>query len=95
MDFSEAKLMKLAKLSRIKIQKQDVAKYTKDILEIIEVISMLQTVNTYNIEPLITVSPGATPLRTDKADQQSNTDQILKNAPDSRYGCFVVPKVVE
>jgi aspartyl-tRNA(Asn)/glutamyl-tRNA(Gln) amidotransferase subunit C len=95
MNFSEAKLMKLAKLSRIKIEKQDVAKYTKDILEIIDVISSLQTVDTYNVEPLVTVTSGATPLRADKVDQQSNVDQILKNAPDSRYGCFVVPKVVE
>ena len=95
MDFSEAKLMKLAKLARIKIEKQDVAKHTKDILEIIDVISSLQSVDTYNIEPLVTVVQGATPLRSDKIDQQSNSDQILKNAPDSRYGCFVVPKVVE
>ena len=95
MHFSEAKLMELAKLSRIKIEKQDVAKYTKDILEIIDVISSLQTVDTYNIEPLVSVNGGTTPLRCDKVTEQNNLEQILKNAPDSRHNCFVVPKVVE
>lgn len=95
MEFSEAKLMKLAKLARIKIEKQDVAKYTKDILEIIDVISRLQSVDTYNVEPLVSISQGSTPLRPDEVTEQSNLEQILKNAPDSRYNCFVVPKVVE
>jgi len=95
MEFSEAKLMKLAKLARIKIEKQDIAKYTKDILEIVDVISRLQTVDTYNVEPLVSISQGSTPLRSDEVTEQNDLEQILKNAPDSRYNCFVVPKVIE
>jgi aspartyl-tRNA(Asn)/glutamyl-tRNA(Gln) amidotransferase subunit C len=95
MAFSEAKLMKLAKLSRIKIEKHDIPKYTQDILEIIDVISELQSVDTYNVEPLISVNNGATPMRCDVVTEPNNLEQILKNAPDSRYNCFVVPKVVE
>jgi len=87
--------MKLAKLARIKIEKQDIAKYTKDILEIVDVISRLQTVDTYNVEPLVSISQGSTPLRSDEVTEQNDLEQILKNAPDSRYNCFVVPKVIE
>jgi len=95
MEFSEAKLLKLAKLARIKIEKSDVAKYEKDIHEIINIISELQTVDTYNIKPLVNVNQGTTPLRNDKVNEPNNLDQILINAPDSRYNCFVVPKVIE
>ncbi len=37
----------------------------------------------------------ALPLRCDKVTDGNIQEDIIANAPDADYGCFMVPKVVE
>ena len=95
MKFNDTDLLKLAKLARIKLDNQDIAKYLKEIHGIINIILELQKIDTENIEPLISVISSKSPLRADLVLENNKSEQILRNAPDSKFNCFVVPKVVE
>jgi aspartyl-tRNA(Asn)/glutamyl-tRNA(Gln) amidotransferase subunit C len=95
MAFNETNIPKLERLSNIRLDKDKIAKYTRDIQGIIEIISELRAVPTQNIEPLVTVIDGVSPMRLDEVTEKNRLEQIIKNAPDARHGYFVVPKVVE
>jgi aspartyl-tRNA(Asn)/glutamyl-tRNA(Gln) amidotransferase subunit C len=47
------------------------------------------------VEPMTSAAPMKLPLRTDDITDGGKRDAILKNAPKSEEGFFVVPKSVE
>ena len=51
--------------------------------------------NTSEVEPLASVTGHKLPLRSDKVTDGNIEDLVLKNAPESSSGFFVVPKVIE
>ena len=87
--------LKIAKLSRIKIDDSEVEELSLQLSSIVDWVEQLNEVNTDNIEPLCNVSMAELPLRKDVEINQNNPKEILSNAPDKLENYFVVPKVVE
>jgi aspartyl-tRNA(Asn)/glutamyl-tRNA(Gln) amidotransferase subunit C len=87
--------IKIAKLSRIKIEDSEVEELSLQLTAIVNWVEQLNEVNTDNIEPLSNVSMAKLPLRKDIETKLDNSKKILANAPDKLEGYFAVPKVVE
>ena len=87
--------LKIAKLSRIKIEANEVDELSSQLSSIVSWVEQLNEVNTDNVEPLSNISMSKLPLRKDIANIKDNSDDILLNAPDKLENYFAVPKVVE
>lgn len=93
-NIDEATVNHIAKLARIKIDGEE-AKFANDLSGIFSWIEQLREVNTENVEAISGVTSESLPLREDEITDGNQQEAVLKNAPDSGYGCFFVPKVVE
>ena len=87
--------IKIAKLSRIKINEDEIDQLSAQLSSIVDWIELLNEVNTENIEPLSSVSMAKLPLRKDEVIEENNSVEVLSNAPDKLESFFAVPKVVE
>ena len=87
--------LKIAKLSRIKIDESEIAELSAQLSLILDWVEQLNEVNTNNVEPLNNVSKAKLPLRKDEENKEDKSKDILSNAPEKLENFFVVPKVVE
>ena len=87
--------LKIAKLSRIRLENHEIAKLSSQLSSILNWVELLKEVNTDNIEPLSNVTIAELPLRKDEVSKEDKSDDILSNAPEKLENYFVVPKVVE
>ncbi|MFA7276063.1 MAG: Asp-tRNA(Asn)/Glu-tRNA(Gln) amidotransferase subunit GatC [Pseudobdellovibrionaceae bacterium] len=95
MSIDKATVSKIASLARIKVTEDDLNYYAPQLQNIMKWMDSLQQVNTDNVEPLANVSEIALRLREDVVTDGGITADILKNAPESVEGFFVVSKIVE
>lgn len=86
---------KIGKLARIALTEADKEHYAKEISSILSWVEQLNEVNTDGVPQLTSVSDVTLPWREDKVTDGGQQDAVVRNAPMSDYGCFVVPKVVE
>ena len=86
---------KIAKLARIRLNDEEVTKHQNELNKIFSWIQQLHEVSTEGVEPMFSVDDRNLKTREDVVSETSLKDQVLKNAPNSKYGYFVVPKVVE
>ena len=87
--------LKIAKLTRIKIEDREIDELSAQLSSILDWVEQLNEVNTDNIEPLSNVSMSKLPLRKDIEDNKDKSNDVLSNAPEKLENYFVVPKVVE
>jgi aspartyl-tRNA(Asn)/glutamyl-tRNA(Gln) amidotransferase subunit C len=87
--------LKIAKLSRIKIEDGEVDELCLQLSAIVDWVEQLNEVNTDNVEPLSNVSMSKLPLRKDIENTEDNSEQVLSNAPEKLENYFTVPKVVD
>ena len=86
---------KIARLSRLDIPEDKKQSLTDDLNNILGFVANLEDVDTSNVEPLASVTGHTLPHRNDEVIDGNIEDLILKNAPESSGGFFVVPKVIE
>lgn len=94
-EISNKDVEKIAKLARIAVSEEDKEKYHTDLTNIFHMIDELNEVDTEGVLPFSGV--GNYSLRSREIDEVADgniKDSVLKNAPESKFGCFVVPKVV-
>jgi len=86
---------KIARLARIAVSEEEKIHFASEISGILQWVEQLGEVNTDGVPLMTSVSEMQLPLREDKVTDGSQQAAIIKNAPESDYGCFVVPKVME
>ncbi len=86
---------KIARLSRIRVAEDEKEHFAAEISGILKWVEQLNEVNTDNVPQLASVSSVALPWRKDVVTDGNQQESVVKNAPNSDYGCFVVPKVLE
>lgn len=86
---------KIARLARIRLTEAEVKDYTGELNGILHWIEQLQGVNTEGVKQMTSVADITLPMREDVVTISNIQESLLKNAPASDYGCFVVPKVIE
>ena len=95
MQVDEATVWRIARLARIKITKVEAEGLVQELSGILNWVKQLDEVDTSAVEPMTRVVPIELKKREDIVTDGNKTDQILKNAPMTEDGFFVVPKIVE
>ena len=91
----EATVRKVARLARLKVTDEEVARYVPQLSNIMQFVEQLGELETDNVEPLASVADIELRLRKDEVTDGNIADQVLANAPEEMEDFFVVPKVVE
>jgi aspartyl-tRNA(Asn)/glutamyl-tRNA(Gln) amidotransferase subunit C len=86
---------RIAHLARIAVKEDEVEHLKGEINAILAWVEQLSEVNVAGVEPMTSVTPMAMKKRADAVTDGGIADQIVKNAPASDGGFFLVPKVVE
>jgi len=87
---------KLAKLSSLEIDEAKKESLKKELGEIINFVENLNELDVSHIDATFTTVEGGTPLREDVSKQDLEmSEHIIKNAPKTEDGYFIVPKIIE
>ena len=95
MSMDKNQVKKVAKLSRISLDKKKLESLSKDLSSILNFVEELNKLDTHKIEPLTSIIDKTLEPRSDKIDDGKIKDQILKNSPEKNEEFFIVPKVIE
>lgn len=82
-------------LSRLKLPEEEKEKMTGELEQIIAYMDTLNALDTSGVEPVSHVFPVKNVLREDQVLTSFPREELLKNAPASDDGAFLVPKTVE
>lgn len=85
----------IAKLAKLKFNDTEIANFTNDLNKILEYVEKLNELDTENVAPLSHPIEGANVFRNDKQNKSVDTEDALKNAPNSSHQYFKVPKVIK
>ena len=86
---------KVAKLAHIREPEQALAPLAAELSAIMGWIEQLAEVDTDGVEPMTSAVAASLPMREDVVTDGGDASVVLANAPSSKSGFFVVPKVVE
>lgn len=95
MSMDKATVANVARLARIRLNKEELDLYTRELSGILDWIEQLQAVNTDGVEPMSSVVERLLPEREDVVTDGNIQEDVLANAPEAAHGYYVVPKVVE
>jgi aspartyl-tRNA(Asn)/glutamyl-tRNA(Gln) amidotransferase subunit C len=95
MSVNEQQVRHVARLARLALGDDEIAKMVPELNNILNWVEQLGEVDTDGVEPLTAVIENKLRLRDDIVNDGNCRDDILKNAPDAQHGFFAVPKVIE
>ncbi len=95
MEFDKNSLLKLGKLSKIKIDDDKLSSLSKDLGSILNFIDRLQSLDTKEVDPTSNSLDQSLVMRDDIAIDKNSANEILENAPEKELDFFSVPKVIE
>jgi aspartyl-tRNA(Asn)/glutamyl-tRNA(Gln) amidotransferase subunit C len=91
---SEKDVQYVAKLARLEVTDQEVAKYTQQLANILQYVEQLNKLDTTNVEPLTHPLDMKNVFREDVVKPSLTQQEVLSNAPEPQSGHFKVPKIM-
>ena len=85
----------ISTLSRLKLPEEEKEKMTGELEQILAYMDTLNALDTSGVEPMSHVFPVKNVLREDETAPSMDRGELLKNAPATDGGTFLVPKAVE
>jgi aspartyl-tRNA(Asn)/glutamyl-tRNA(Gln) amidotransferase subunit C len=102
MALTEQEVVRIARLARLQLSTEQLQTARDDLDQILGLIQTLQSVDTHGIEPLphplAMVADLPLRLRVDEVTEISSIERreaLMANAPGSKQGLFLVPKVID
>ena len=95
MDIDTETVLKIARLSRIKINEGESADIEKDLNRIVEFVKKLGEIDIDRIDEFNFGKTNIEDMRKDNVTIYDNTYDILKNTKNKNQDFFTVPKIVE
>ena len=95
MEIDTETVLKIARLSRIKINEGESADIQKDLNRIVEFVKKLGEIDIDGIDEFNFGKTNIEDMRKDSVTIYDNTDDILKNTKSKNQDFFTVPKIVE
>lgn len=95
MDISKSEVKKIIKLSSISCGNDELDNYIVNLGKIVDMFDKLKDVDTKDVKPMYNVIEDNLRLREDEVIDKNSRDDVLKNVPKSKYGFYVVPKIIE
>jgi len=87
-------VLRIAKLASLELSEEEVELFREQLSRILDFIDQLKELDTSDVEPYIQPFK-ETPLRDDEPRPSLPREKALVNAPETKGGFFVVPRVVE
>ena len=92
---TKEEVLKLAKLARLKLSEEEVAKYTEELGEILNYVELLSKVDTSNLKPTNQVTGLHSVYRKDEVvEYQAKPKELLEATPDSKDGYIKVKRMI-
>jgi aspartyl-tRNA(Asn)/glutamyl-tRNA(Gln) amidotransferase subunit C len=91
---SEKDVQYVAKLARLEVTSEEVAKYTLQLANILEYVEQLNKLDTANVEPLTHPLDVKNVFREDVVQPSLTQQEVLSNGPEIQSGHFKVPKIM-
>ena len=95
MSVDQTTVRRIARLARIAVTDAEVPHLQGELNAILGFVEQLNEVDVTGVEPMTSVTPMLMKKRQDVVTDGDDAERILRNAPASEAGYFVVPKVVE
>ena len=95
MDIDTETVLKIARLSRIKINEGESADIQKDLNRIVEFVKKLGEIDIDRIDEFNFGKTNIEEMIKESVTIYDNTDDILKNTKNKNQDFFTVPKIVE
>jgi len=88
-------IRRIAHLARLAVTDEEADRTLAQLNDILRMIDRLQAVDTAGVEPMSHPLGGAQRLREDAVTERPDREAALRNAPATRDGLFLVPRVIE
>ena len=95
MSVDAATVRRIAHLARIAVAENELENLRVELNAILAFVEQLAEVDVEGVEPMTSVTPMTMKMREDEVTDGGIRDDVLKNAPATEDGFFLVPKVVE
>jgi len=95
MSLDKATVARISRLARIATTDEEQERLAGELSGILDWVEQLGEVDTDNVEPMTSVVEMLMASREDAVTDGGIAEDIVKNAPKTDHGFFVVPKVVE
>jgi len=95
MQIDKELILKLEKLSRLKLSDEERNAIQKDLNNILGMVEKLQELDLSEVQPLVYITEEVNVLREDEVKHQVSREAALSNAPDSNEQYFKVSKVID
>ena len=95
MALDKATVAHIASLARIRLTEAELAPLADELSHILTWVEQLNEVDTSGVTPMASVAATRLPMREDEVTDGARREEILRNAPRTARGFFVVPKVIE
>lgn len=82
-------------LAKLELSNEEKEQAKKDMGRMLDYIDKLNELDTEGVEPVSHIFPVNNVFRDDVVTNGDDRDNILLNAPDTKDGCFKVPKTVD
>lgn len=95
MEITDQTIEYVSALAKLSLQPEEKEKAKKDLGNILTYIDIMKELDTDGIEPMSHAFPMKNVFRDDVVTNEDNREELLKNAPKQKDGCFMVPKTVD
>ncbi|MCL5112929.1 MAG: Asp-tRNA(Asn)/Glu-tRNA(Gln) amidotransferase subunit GatC [Patescibacteria group bacterium] len=93
---TEEDVIKIAKLAKLELTKQEISRYSMELTEIIEYVQKLNTVKTTGLDPTVSVNGLCNISRSDQQiDYRQTPASLLGNVPRVKDNFIQVKRVIE
>lgn len=95
MSVDKSTVLRIAELACIEVPEAELERLAGDLDKILHWVEQLREIDTEGVAPMSSVADMTLRRRGDVVTDGDCRDKVLANAPESRDGFFVVPKVIE
>ena len=95
MSLSDQELKEIAYLARINVKDESLSALKVELEEILKLFEELNEADTSDVDAMSHPLDLSQPVRKDEVTEKNEREELLKNAPSSKSGLFLVPKVIE
>jgi aspartyl-tRNA(Asn)/glutamyl-tRNA(Gln) amidotransferase subunit C len=85
----------VANLARIELTEEETALFQGQLDQVLEYVEQLNELEVSDVEPTAHAAPRVNVLRSDEPGESLDNDTVTANAPASRDGQVLVPKINE
>ncbi len=94
MELSKEDVIKIAILSKLEFNDDEIENFRSDLSEILNYMNELNELDTEGINPLFNVLDLDDITRKDEVRDSLKQEEVLKNAPDKDENFIIVPKII-